>query len=114
MLIKMLVISCTGQKSDSSDINQIKNSYGICKKPSKSVTTTIQLVLEIQVKKKSTEFSKYIWKLKSNSINHDLQWSVAFNVHSYTGGTRKCDLCLTEKVAIMKVDPVSLLINTIY
>ena len=27
----------------------------------------------------------------------------------YTGGTRKCNLCSTEKLAIMKADPKSLL-----
>ena len=35
-----------------------------------------------------------------------LQWTLA---HPYTCGTRKCDLCLTEKLAIIKADPESLL-----
>ena len=60
-------------------------------------------------KEKSTELSKYIWELKNSSINYDLKWSVACKAHPYTGGTRKCDLCLTEKLAIMKADSESLL-----
>ena len=58
---------------------------------------------------KSTELSKYIWQLKKSNISYDLRWSIACKDHPYTGGTRKCDLCLTEKPAIMKADPKSLL-----
>ena len=35
--------------------------------------------------------------------------SIACKAHPYTYGTRKCDLCLTEKLAIMEADPGSLL-----
>ena len=45
--------------------------------------------------------------MKNNSINYDLQWYVACKAHPYTGSTTKCDLCLTEKLAIMKADPES-------
>ena len=60
-------------------------------------------------KEKSAELSKYLWELKNSSINYDLKWFIAFKTHPYTGGTRKCDLCLTEKLVIMKADPKSLL-----
>ena len=58
---------------------------------------------------RSTELSKYIWELKNTSINYDLKWSIACKANPFTGVTRKCDLCLTEKLAIMKADPESLL-----
>ena len=91
-----------------SDINQTKSYYGTCEKISKNVTTTIPLLLEIKLRK-STKLSKYIWELKNNSINYDLKWSIASKAHPYTGGTRKRDLCLTEKLTIIKADPESLL-----
>ena len=69
-------------------------------KTSKSVTKTTQLLLEIKVKKKSTELSKYIREMKNSNINYDLKWSIGCKVHPYTGGSRKRDLCLTEKLAI--------------
>ena len=47
--------------------------------------------------------------MKNTSINYGLKRSIACKAHPYTGGTRICDLCLTEKLAIMKVDPESLL-----
>ena len=37
---------------DRSDINQAKSYYGTCEKISKSVTTTIPLLIEIKVKEK--------------------------------------------------------------
>ena len=52
---------------------------------------------------------KYVWELNNSNINYDLKWSIACKVQPYTGGTRKCDLCLTEKQTIMKVDLESLL-----
>ena len=70
------------------------------KKTSKSVTKTTQLLLEIKVKKKSTELSKYIREMKNSNINYDLKWSIGCKVHPYTGVSRKRELCLTEKLAI--------------
>ena len=70
------------------------------KKTSKSVTKTTQLLLEIKVKKKSTELSKYIREVKNSNINYDLKWSIGCKVHPYTGVSRKRELCLTEKLAI--------------
>ena len=60
-------------------------------------------------KEKTTGLSKYTWELKNNSITNDLMRSIAFKVHLYTGCTRKCNLCLSEQLAIMKADPESLL-----
>ena len=51
---------------------------------------------------------KYDKLLINLLINYDLKWFIACKAHPYTGGTRKCDLCLTEKLAIMKADPGSL------
>ena len=60
-------------------------------------------------REKNGELSKYIRELKRNSINYDLNWSIACKSNTYTGGTTKCDLCFTEKLVIMKADPASLL-----
>ena len=59
-------------------------------------------------KEKSTEFAINIWKLENSSINYDFKWSIVCKAYPYTDGTRKCDLCLTEKLAIIKADPESL------
>ena len=74
---------------------------------SKSVTGAIQLLLEIKVKKK-VQNSQNILGVEKNSIDYDLNWSITWKTHPFTGGNRKSNLCLTRKLAIMKADPKSL------
>ncbi len=49
-----------------------------------------------------TELSKYIWKLKDNKQDFDITWSVLKQSISYTGGSKRCNLCLEEKLCILK------------
>ena len=51
---------------------KLKTIMELVKKTSKSVTTIIQLLLGIKVKK-STKLSKYIWGLQNNCRNYDLE-----------------------------------------
>ena len=94
---------------DRSDTNQTKNDYGTCEKNFKERYSNHTPSFRDKSKEKSTELSKYIWKLKNSSINYDLKWSKVCKAHPYTGGTRKYGLCSTGKLAIMKVHPESLL-----
>ena len=48
-----------------------------------------------------TELSKYIWKLKTDNRAF-IQWSIVKRVAPYTAGSRRCNLCLEEKLLIMK------------
>ena len=45
---------------------------------------------------------KYIWKLKDNKQDFDITWSVLKQSISYTGGSKRCNLCLEEKLCILK------------
>ena len=56
-----------------------------------------------------TELSKYLWKLKEENADYNLQWSIKVYASPYKCGTRKCDLCLTEKMIIARSDPKKLL-----
>ena len=49
-----------------------------------------------------TELSKYIWKLKDNKQDFDITWSVLKQSISYTGGSKRCNLCLGEKLCTEK------------
>ena len=49
-----------------------------------------------------TRLSNYIWKLKQRKEVFNIVWSIAAKASPYTGGSRKCDLCLTEKLLIAK------------
>ena len=58
-------------------------------------------------KHKSTELSKHIWELKGNNIQHQINCNRASRAQHYNDCTRKCDLCLTQKLIIAKADPSS-------
>ena len=49
-----------------------------------------------------TELSKLVWRLKDNNIQHRIDWKIITKCHSYQAGSRSCDLCLTEKLNILK------------
>ena len=57
---------------------------------------------------KKTELSKYIWNLKDKGEDFTFKWSVAAKAFPYTC-SKRCDLCLTEKLLIAKADPRTLL-----
>lgn len=56
-----------------------------------------------------TELSKLIWQLKENSTPFELSWSIEKKAFPYKCGTRRCDLCLTEKVCIIRANPNGLM-----
>ena len=49
-----------------------------------------------------TELPKYLWKLKEENADYNLQWSIKAYASPYKCGTRKCDLYLTEKMIIAR------------
>ena len=86
-----------------------KRYYGTCKKNLKERYSNQTASFRNKNKEKSTELSKYIWELKDNNIQHDLKWSITSNAHPYVWGSRRCDLCSTKKLTIIKADPETLL-----
>ena len=52
---------------------------------------------------KSTTLSTYIWKLKNKGLTPKIKWSIVKRAFSFSLGSKKCDLCLTEKFEILKI-----------
>ena len=51
----------------------------------------------------ATTLSQKIWELKESNTDYKLSWSIVKKAHTYKGGGKgKCDLCLTEKLEILK------------
>ena len=50
---------------------------------------------------KSTELSKYAWKLKSKGIEPEITWEIIDRAMPYINGSKACNLCLTEKYHII-------------
>ena len=49
-----------------------------------------------------TKLSRCIWDLKEDDKNYTVKWSIMYKSKPYKCGSRKCDLCLSEKYLIMK------------
>ena len=56
-----------------------------------------------------TELSKSIWLLKEKKKEFDVKWSFLKRAAVYHSGARRCNLCLEEKLQIMKADKRTLL-----
>ena len=57
----------------------------------------------------STELSKFIWKLKDSNTNYNINWSVIDRAQPYSPKTKRCNLCITEKMHIIYSDSQSTL-----
>lgn len=58
---------------------------------------------------KETALSSYIWKLKTEKRDYSVKWSILKRAKSYNSGDKRCNLCLEEKMCIMRADPNNLL-----
>ena len=52
----------------------------------------------------STELSKYIWNLKRMNKEFEIKWSSKKRAQAYSSTTKRCHLCLEEKLAIIHAD----------
>ena len=60
-------------------------------------------------KANSTELSKHVWELKNQGNPEPIiKWSIVDSATSYVNGSKKCNLCLTEKYHIIN-SPLALL-----
>ena len=57
----------------------------------------------------STELSKYIWELKENNKAYYIKWSIITAARPYNNMSKRCDLCLTEKLNIIQANSDTLL-----
>ena len=49
-----------------------------------------------------TELSKYIWQLKDSNTSFTTKWSIIARARPYHNSSKRCDLCLAEKLHIIK------------
>ena len=60
-------------------------------------------------KANQTELSKYVWQLKREGKPHSITWKILRRAASYTTSTKRCQLCLTEKMLIATAEKPTLL-----
>ena len=87
-------------------LNKTKHYYGTRDKNFKERYNSHTASFKNKAKEKSTEL---IWELKDNNIEYNLKWRIASKAHPHVCESRKCNLCLTEKLTIIKADHETLL-----
>ena len=53
--------------------------------------------------------SHYVWGLKNADCTFDIKWSIERKCAPYRSGSRRCDICISEKTVIAMADVSSML-----
>ena len=78
-----------------------KRTLALPKVASNCAIIIIQAPLETRPKRKhSTALSRYIWNLKNTNANFSLKWKIIKRCKAYSSRTKRCNLCLYEKLFI--------------
>ena len=89
--------------------NSEKHYIGLTENTFKQRYTQHKSTLTHKKHQTSTELSKYIWQLKDKEQAHDVKWSITTHAAAYSNKTKRCNLCITEKLHILNADKSSLL-----
>ena len=76
----------TGMAKNTFKERWYKHNSTIEKRPSKENVTTL---------------SDYVWKLKDQNTPFNIKWSIKSRAYAFSSGSRKCDLCISEKLTIL-------------
>ena len=89
------------------NISTTKNYYRTCEKSFKDRCNNHTSSFRNESFQKSTEHSNHIWELKETAENCTIDRLITMKAHQYLYGTRKCDLCLCEKLLITRANSVN-------
>ena len=95
--------------SVSTPTKPIKVYYGITEGPFKERYRNHTKSFRHMKYRADTELSKYVWDLKDAELDANIRWEIAQRSVPYQCGSRKCDLCISEKSIIALADSESLL-----
>ena len=65
--------------------------------------------LKHESKQHHTELSKFTWQLKRTGTAHQVKWRILRRAKEYSINSKRCDLCLTEKLMIATANKATLL-----
>ena len=60
-------------------------------------------------KANQTALSKYIWSLRNDGTDYQVNWEILMRAPAYSNKSKRCDLCVTEKLLIATADKKVLL-----
>ena len=77
-----------------------------CPMPGKCATDKVVYRATVTTAEKTerrinTELSSYIWDLKDQNTPYEIRWDLVRRANPFSPVTRKCDLCIAEKLEII-------------
>lgn len=57
----------------------------------------------------SPELSKHVWTVKAESKAHAMKWHMRRRAKAYGATSKRCKLCITEKLSILTADQTKIL-----
>ena len=92
------------------DGNRVPMVYiGSCETPFKHRYTNHLMSFRQEKYGNRTELSKYVWSLKREGKIFRVNWDILRKAPAYSNLSKRCDLCLTEKLMIISADKSTLL-----
>ena len=86
-----------------------KNYYGCSETEFKTRFYNHNQSFKYRQKFNATELSKAFWQAKDAGKNPFIEWSIAARTTPYYPGARWCNLCLAEKLFILRADPTTMM-----
>jgi hypothetical protein len=96
-------------KVESYDNGETKRYIGVTAGEFKDQYRNHRKSFELQRYANETELSKHIWKLKRSGRPYNTIWSILKKAAPYASGRSRCNLCLQEKLLILKFRDKNLL-----
>ena len=90
----------------SADTKPTRQYFGLTEGKFKTRYSTHMHSFRAENSKTATELSKYVWSLKSEQLDYNIKWNLVQKASPYKCGTRRCDICLSEKMVIATADPL--------
>ena len=84
--------------------NTGKNYIGLTEGTFKQRYTQHNLTFRNRKYANRTELAKHIWNLKDNKENYKINWSIISSASAHNNISKRCNLCITEKLHIIKAD----------
>ena len=100
---------CRVQSHCHSPPKPVRHYYGLTEGPFKTRYYNHIHSFRNKSYKNDTELSKYIWDLQDSSQQYQIEWDIVHHAAPYKCGTRRCDVCLTEKMVIATANPATML-----
>ena len=89
--------------------NAANNYYGCCETEFKTRFNNHNQSFKFRRKSNATELSKAFWQAKDAGKNPRIKWSIVAHTAPYHPGAKSCNLCLKEKLTILRADASSTL-----